>query len=85
MQIAYSRGRILDLIKEKGVEAQWNVDSAAIGGWHVGSSPGRRATSTLKKHNIEYNGRCRQVCIFTTKTLLIIRKLHILDRRFRFP
>lgn len=51
------------LIKDRGIEDQWKVDSAAIGGWHSGSPPDSRATATLKKHNVPYNGRARQVSI----------------------
>lgn len=55
------------LIKDRGIEDQWKVDSAAIGGWHSGNPPDSRATATLKKHNVPYNGRARQVnmCIST--------------------
>lgn len=49
------------IIKERGIEEQWKVDSAALGGWHAGNPPDRRASATLKRHNIEYNGRARQV------------------------
>jgi len=52
------------LIKDRGIEDQWKVDSAAIGGWHSGSPPDSRATTTLKKHNVPYNGRARQVSMF---------------------
>lgn len=51
----------LHLITEKGVKDQWRVDSAALGGWHVGNRPDSRALSTLKKHNIEYHNTARQV------------------------
>lgn len=40
---------------------QWNVDSAAIGSWHVGRSPDHRATSTMQKHNLPYNNKARQI------------------------
>lgn len=62
------------LVKEKGVADQWEVDSAAIGGWHVGSLPDFRARNVLKKYNIEYNGRARQVFIFKFSYLYIFLK-----------
>lgn len=51
----------LHILKEKGLESKWVVDSAGIGGWHAGSPPDRRAKQILKNHNIEYNGRARQI------------------------
>ncbi|XP_066153644.1 low molecular weight phosphotyrosine protein phosphatase 1-like [Euwallacea fornicatus] len=47
--------------KEKGVEEQWKIDSAAIGAWHVGNPPDSRAIQTLKNHNVPYNGHARQI------------------------
>lgn len=61
----------LNLIKEKGVESEWKVDSAAIGPWHIGKRPDKRALATLTKHNIQYNGKCRQVCYFYLYNLVI--------------
>ncbi|GJQ78028.1 primo-2 [Trypoxylus dichotomus] len=51
----------LHLIKEKGIQDKWEVDSAALGGWHVGNLPDQRAMATLHKHNIPYNNRARQI------------------------
>lgn len=49
------------ILNERGIDGQWKVDSAAIGGWHVGNSPDSRASKTLANHNVPYNGRARQV------------------------
>ncbi|KAG5875414.1 hypothetical protein JTB14_030940 [Gonioctena quinquepunctata] len=49
------------LVTERGIAAQWTVDSAGIGGWHVGNLPDSRARKILKNHNVEYNGRARQI------------------------
>ncbi|XP_018562437.1 low molecular weight phosphotyrosine protein phosphatase 1 [Anoplophora glabripennis] len=49
------------LLKERGIADQWEVDSAGIGGWHAGNRPDSRARNVLKKYNIEYNGRARQI------------------------
>ncbi|EEC01491.1 protein-tyrosine-phosphatase, putative, partial [Ixodes scapularis] len=38
--------------KERGVLAEWNIDSAATGDWHVGSKPDRRAIQCMKDHNV---------------------------------
>ncbi|XP_058467343.1 low molecular weight phosphotyrosine protein phosphatase 1-like [Malaya genurostris] len=51
----------LKAIKDAGVNDQWEVDSAAIGGWHVGKKPDHRALSTMEKHNLPYDNRARQI------------------------
>lgn len=51
----------LHLIKENGKQNDWEVDSAALGSWHIGSRPDRRATKILKNHGIEYSHRVRQI------------------------
>jgi len=50
-----------NLIKAKGVEDQWVVDSAALGSWHVGNQPDDRCLSVLKKNGIQYRHAVRQV------------------------
>lgn len=52
---------MIDTIKKAGVSDEWEVDSAAIGGWHVGNSPDHRALSTMKKHGLPYNNKARQI------------------------
>ncbi|KAM7360522.1 low molecular weight phosphotyrosine protein phosphatase 1-like [Cochliomyia hominivorax] len=52
---------MIDTIKKAGVSNEWEVDSAAIGGWHVGNSPDHRALSTMKKHGLPYNNKARQI------------------------
>lgn len=49
------------IIKTRDVEAQWKVDSAALIGYHTGKSPDTRARETLKKHNVLYNGKAREI------------------------
>ncbi|XP_055587166.1 low molecular weight phosphotyrosine protein phosphatase 1-like [Uranotaenia lowii] len=51
----------LKTINDAGISANWEVDSAAIGGWHVGNQPDHRALSTMKKHNLPYDNRARQL------------------------
>lgn len=51
----------IDEVKKAGVADQWEIDSAAIGSWHVGRNPDSRALATMKKHNLEYNNKARQV------------------------
>jgi len=52
---------MIDTIKNAGLSKEWSVDSAAIGSWHVGSSPDSRALSTMKKHGLPYTNRARQI------------------------
>lgn len=54
----------LHILKERGLSDKWKVDSAGLGGWHSGNLPDSRARAVLKKHNIEYSNRARQVKIF---------------------
>ncbi|XP_044730061.1 low molecular weight phosphotyrosine protein phosphatase 1-like [Chrysoperla carnea] len=56
-----AEGVFAHLVKQNGDEAEWHVDSAAIGGWHVGKSPDWRAQDVLKAHNIPYNNTARQL------------------------
>lgn len=48
-------------MKKAGVESQWEIDSAAIGSWHVGRQPENRALATMKKHNLAYKNKARQI------------------------
>jgi protein-tyrosine-phosphatase len=50
-----------NLIKEKGVEGEWAVDSAALGSWHVGNQPDERCQGVLKAKGIKYQHAVRQV------------------------
>ncbi|XP_075226945.1 low molecular weight phosphotyrosine protein phosphatase 1-like [Lycorma delicatula] len=47
--------------KEMGVADNWNVDSAAIGSWHVGNPADPRAQKTLKNHDIDPKHSARQI------------------------
>uniref|UniRef100_A0A0N4YJW7 LMWPc domain-containing protein n=1 Tax=Nippostrongylus brasiliensis TaxID=27835 RepID=A0A0N4YJW7_NIPBR len=50
----------LDIIKKRGVQDEWKVDSSAIIDFHTGKGPDRRAMSTLKKFGItDYQHRAR--------------------------
>ncbi|XP_053211631.1 low molecular weight phosphotyrosine protein phosphatase-like [Panonychus citri] len=50
------------VVKERGLEDKWFVDSAATSNEHTGSPPDRRATACIKRHGIEYKHKCRQLC-----------------------
>lgn len=47
--------------KENGEADQWLVDSAAIGDWHVGKQPDKRARDCMASHEIQMNHRARQI------------------------
>lgn len=49
------------LVKDAGKQNEWNIDSGAIGNWHVGKGPDRRAISVLTKHSISTSHKARQV------------------------
>ncbi|CAH2050728.1 unnamed protein product, partial [Iphiclides podalirius] len=48
-------------VNDMGMGDKWEIDSAAIGGWHVGNPPDWRALDTMKKHNVPYNNCARQI------------------------
>lgn len=48
-------------MKKAGEQSNWDIDSAAIGAWHVGRDPDHRALATMKKHNLAYNNKARQI------------------------
>lgn len=48
-------------ITDYKIADDWVVDSAAIGNWHVGRDPDHRALSTMKKHDLPYKNKARQV------------------------
>ncbi|VIO87110.1 Uncharacterized protein BM_BM7198 [Brugia malayi] len=57
-----AEGICLDLIKKKGLEDKWIVDSAAVASFHIGKSPDKRAMATLARHGIkDYEHKVRQV------------------------
>lgn len=51
----------IDEVKKAGLEGEWDIDSAAIGPWHAGRNPDNRAMDTMKKHNLAYNNKARQI------------------------
>lgn len=51
----------IDAIGKAGVEDEWEVDSAAIGSWHVGRNPDSRAMGIMSKYNLPYTNKARQI------------------------
>jgi protein-tyrosine phosphatase len=50
-----------DMVNKSGLDDQIMVDSAGTGGWHVGERAHSGTLNILRRHNIPYNGRARQV------------------------
>ena len=55
-------------VNEAGLGDQFEIDSAGTGGWHVGEPAHRGTLDVLKRHEVPYHGRARQVASadFTT-------------------
>ncbi len=49
------------LVREAGVEDEFEIDSAGTGGWHVGNPPDERATESARRRGITLAGEARQV------------------------
>lgn len=51
-----------NIVKEKGLQDSWGVDSAALIGYHTGKNPDSRARETLKEKGIsDYSHKARPV------------------------
>lgn len=49
------------LVDEAGLSEQIAVDSAGTSGWHVGERAHRGTRQVLAQHDVEYDGRARQI------------------------
>lgn len=56
-----AEGVMRKLVADAGVEDRVEIDSAGIGGWHVGSAPDERATETAGRRGIALSGCARRV------------------------
>jgi protein-tyrosine phosphatase len=52
-----------NLVDDAGLSDEIIIDSAGTGSWHVGERAHRGTLAVLRKHNIEYNGRARQIAL----------------------
>ncbi len=50
-----------DRVNRAGLSAQFQIDSAGTGDWHAGESAHRGTLAVLKRCDIDYDGRARQV------------------------
>ena len=51
------------IISDKGVDADWTVDSAATSDWNVGQAPDQRSISTLQNHGLNSRHKARMVAV----------------------
>ena len=56
-----AEGVMRRLVREEGLEHQFEIDSAGTGSWHAGDSPDRRATAAAATRGIALEGAARQV------------------------
>lgn len=57
-----AEGIMRDIVLEAGEDERWIIDSAGIGGWHVGQQPDRRMMAHARRRGIDLSSqRCRQI------------------------
>ena len=57
-----AEGIMREIVAEEGESDRWIIDSAGIGGWHVGQQPDHRMCIHARRRGIDLTGqRCRQV------------------------
>jgi len=66
-----------DMVDKAGLSEQFSLDSAGTGGWHEGETAHRGTLEILKKNNISYNGRARQL---TPSDFLTFDYILVMDR-----
>ncbi len=49
------------LVREAGLEHEFEIDSAGTGSWHTGDAPDRRATEAASRRGVTLAGAARQV------------------------
>ncbi len=57
-----AEGVMKALLRQKGEEDEWEIDSAGTGRWHIGDLPDRRMRLHARQRGLELDHRCRQVC-----------------------
>ena len=54
-------GLLRAVVAERGLDGEFEVDSAGTGGWHVGQGPDERMTRAASTRGYRLGGRARQV------------------------
>lgn len=55
-----AEGIMKHLVEERGLSGEFLIDSAGIGGWHVGQLPDRRMRTHGAAHGYRFDSRARQ-------------------------
>lgn len=55
-----AEGIMKSVVKDTGQEANFEIDSAGIGDWHVGQLPDSRMRQCGRKHGYNFNSHARQ-------------------------
>ncbi|UCH60189.1 MAG: low molecular weight phosphotyrosine protein phosphatase [Anaerolineales bacterium] len=55
-----AEGMFRELVRKRGVERKYQVDSAGTSAWHVGEPPDWRMRRVASRHGLNYDGRARQ-------------------------
>jgi protein-tyrosine phosphatase len=56
-----AEGVMRSLVREAGLEDEFEIDSAGTGSWHVGNPPDTRATESARRRGITLEGAARRV------------------------
>jgi protein-tyrosine phosphatase len=56
-----AEGVLRHLVAERGLEDEFEIESAGTGGWHVGDPPDSRSAAAARKRGIRVDGAARQV------------------------
>lgn len=67
-----AEGVFLHLLKGRGLEDQFVVDSAGTGGWHVGNPADKRMRAAASRRGIELPSRARQISLDDLTTFDLI-------------
>ena len=56
-----AEGVFRELVRRRGLEAHYRIDSAGTGAWHVGQGPDARSVAVALRNGVQLAGRARQV------------------------
>jgi len=56
-----AEGVFRHLVRERGLDAHYDIDSAGTGSWHVGAAPDPRSTLVAERNGVLLEGAARQV------------------------
>ena len=67
-----AEGVFRSIVEENNDAANWEIDSAGTGRYHIGELPDHRMRIHARRRGLELTHRCRQVCYDDFKTFDII-------------